>query len=51
VIELRLDANGNGEGKASLTGTVASDPAAQFIALENYSALPVILADVGPAAD
>ena len=46
VIELHLNAKGEGEGKASLTGKVAVDSAAKAIALENYSALPVVLKGV-----
>jgi hypothetical protein len=43
VLELRLNAKGEGEGKASLTGKVVVDTAAKTIALENYATLPVIL--------
>ena len=46
VVELHLNAKGEGEGKASLTGKVAVDSAAKAIALENYSALPVVLKGV-----
>jgi len=46
VIELRLNAKGEGEGKASLTGQVTVDAAAKSIALENYAALPVIFRNV-----
>ncbi len=49
VIELRLDANGKGTGKASLAGKVAADPGAKMVALENYNALPVVFADIRPA--
>lgn len=42
VIELRLNAKHEGEGKASLTGKVAVDDAAKTIALEGYDTLPVI---------
>jgi hypothetical protein len=42
VIELRLNAKGDGEGKASLTGKIAVDTAAKTIALDNYAGLPVI---------
>jgi hypothetical protein len=51
IIELHLNSKGEGEGKTSLTGKVvvasANDgsPAKTF-ALENYSALPVVLANV-----
>ena len=46
VIELRLNAKGEGEGRASLTGKVTVDAAAKTIALENYAALPVIFKNV-----
>jgi hypothetical protein len=46
LIELRLNAQGQGEGKISLTGKIAADSAAQTFALENYEALPVVLKDV-----
>jgi hypothetical protein len=43
VIELRVNSKGEGEGKASLTGTVAPDSAAHILAPANYAALPVVL--------
>jgi hypothetical protein len=43
LIELRLNAKGEGEGKVSLTGNVAVDPDSKTLALENYDSLPVIL--------
>jgi hypothetical protein len=46
VIELRVNAKGEGEGKISLTGKVAPDSAAKIVALENYDGLPVVLKDV-----
>ncbi len=46
VIELRLPAKGDGEGKASLAGKVAADTAAKLIALENYTTSPVIFKSV-----
>jgi hypothetical protein len=46
VIELRVNAKGDGEGKASLTGKVAPDSAAKMVALETYDALPVVLRSV-----
>jgi hypothetical protein len=49
VIELRLNPAMEGEGKASLTGTVFIDGVANTIALENYAALPVMLKNVRPA--
>ena len=42
VIELRVSRAGLGEGKASLTAKVIADKDAKTIALENYSAAPVI---------
>jgi hypothetical protein len=46
VIELHLNAKGEGEGKSSLTTKVALDGAAKILTLENYSASPVILRKV-----
>ena len=46
VIELRLNAKGEGEGKSSVTGKVVPDAAAKMVALENYDAQPVVLANV-----
>ena len=46
MIELHLNARGQGEGKASPTGKVAVDAAANTIALENYAGLPVVLKNV-----
>jgi hypothetical protein len=46
VIELHLNAKGEGEGKASLTGKVVVDSAAKTLALENYATLPVVLKTV-----
>jgi hypothetical protein len=46
VIELRLNAKGEGEGKMSLTGKVAVDKDAKTIALDGYSTLPVVLKGV-----
>ena len=46
VIELRLNANGQGEGKVSLAGKVAPDAAAKMVTPENYDALPVVLSKV-----
>ena len=42
VIELRLNAKGEGEGRASLVGKVAPDMAAKIVTLENYDALPAV---------
>jgi hypothetical protein len=46
VIDLRLNAKGEGEGKISFTGKVAVDSAAKIVAPENYGALPVVLKGV-----
>jgi hypothetical protein len=46
VIELHLTPAGIGEGKASVTGKVAVDTAAKTIALDGYTALPIVLKDV-----
>jgi hypothetical protein len=46
IVELRLNAKGEGEGRSSLTGKVTVDPTAKTIALENYSSLPVVFKDV-----
>jgi hypothetical protein len=48
VIELRLNARHEGEGKASVSGKVAVDSSANTIALEGYAGLPVTLKDVKP---
>jgi hypothetical protein len=49
VIEIRLNAKGEGEGKASLTGKVSFDPSTRMVGLENYEALPAVFRDVRPA--
>jgi hypothetical protein len=46
LIELRLNAAGRGEGKATLTGKAAVDPEAKTIALENYASGPVVFKNV-----
>ena len=45
IIELRVNAAGSGEGKASLIGPIAID-ATKSIGLENYGSLPVLLKGV-----
>src|SRR5262249_42005981 len=56
VIELHLNKAGIGDGKASLAAKVMVDDAAKAVALENYTAAPVLLKSVkksgapGPAA-
>jgi hypothetical protein len=46
VIELRVNAKGEGEGRISLTGKVAPDSAAKIVTPEDYNALPVVLKNV-----
>jgi len=46
VIELHLNAKGEGEGRISLTGKVVVDAAGKLIRVENYGALPVVLKNV-----
>jgi hypothetical protein len=46
VIELRINAKGEGEGRVTLTGQVAPDPAVGMVAPVSYEALPVVLTKV-----
>jgi hypothetical protein len=46
VVELRLNAKGEGEGKASLTGRIIADASAKIVMLENYESLPVVFAAI-----
>jgi len=46
VIELRLNAKTEGEGKASLTGKLATDSTAKMVTLENYTLAPVTFQNV-----
>jgi len=46
VIELRVDAKGEGQGKISLTGKVAPDSTAKILTPENYESLPVVLTKI-----
>lgn len=46
VIELRLNAQGEGEGRSSLVNRVVVDGAAKSIGLDNYAGAPVILKNV-----
>ena len=48
VIELRVNAKGEGEGKASLVGKVVPDAVAKVVTLEDYGALPVVFKNVRP---
>jgi ActR/RegA family two-component response regulator len=43
VIELRLNAKGDGEGKASLSGKVAADANAKAVLLDGYATMPIVL--------
>lgn len=43
LIEIRLPAKGDGEGKVSLTGTLSVDPETKGLVLDGYDALPVTL--------
>ena len=43
VIELRIDGEGTGEGKTSLTTNVAIDTTAKTLALDGYAAAPALL--------
>jgi len=46
LIELRLNAKGEGEGRTSLTGKVVEDAAAKTLALDNYAAQPIVFKTV-----
>ena len=46
LIELRLPATGEGDGKASITGKITVDPAAKTFTLDSYEALPVVMKGV-----
>jgi hypothetical protein len=50
VVEIRLGSNGVGEARTSLTTNVVVDKQADTLALENYSAAPVILREVRKAS-
>jgi hypothetical protein len=43
VVEMRIDPNGNGEGKTSLTGKVVMDTSANTLALDAYASAPIQL--------
>ena len=43
VIELRLDSNGDGEGKMSVAANIVFDTGGSTVALDNYDAAPVLL--------
>jgi hypothetical protein len=46
VIELRVNAKGEGEGRVTVTGKVTPDPTAGIIAPAEYEALPLTLTNV-----
>jgi hypothetical protein len=46
LVELRVDANGKGEGKASVATKVIFDPDTKNVVLENYDIQPVMLQSV-----
>jgi hypothetical protein len=46
LVELRLKSKGAGEGKTSLTGSIAVDTPAKTFTLDNYAGLPVMLKNV-----
>jgi hypothetical protein len=46
IIELRLNAAGNGEGRGAIVGKVAVDDQNKTIALDSYNTLPVIFKEV-----
>ncbi|HTG72503.1 MAG TPA: hypothetical protein VMB70_01965 [Terriglobia bacterium] len=46
LVEIRLRSGGSGEGKTSLTTSIALDGDTRTIGLENYAATPSLLANV-----
>ena len=46
VIELRINTNGEGEGKMSLATKITADKESNTIVLENYATQPVLLQSV-----
>lgn len=46
VIELHINSKGQGEGKTSLQGKVAPDPALNIVTIANYDGLPVVFTHV-----
>ena len=46
VFELRFPATGDGEGRTTLTAKILEDKAAESIAVENYSAQPIVFKTV-----
>lgn len=51
VIELRVNAKGEGEGRISLSGKVAPDSMARILTPENYASLPAVLVNVKQRAE
>lgn len=48
LIELRLPAKGEGEGKVSLTGQISVDLLTKSLSLAGYDTLPVVMKGVKP---
>jgi hypothetical protein len=46
LIELHLNANGEGEGKLSVATKITADPENKVVVLENYATQPVLLTSV-----
>ena len=46
VVELRLNKDGEGEGKMSIATKIIADSENQIITLENYDTQPVLLNNV-----
>jgi hypothetical protein len=46
IIELHLNAKGDGEGKGVVTGKVAVDTTAKTISLDGYNTLPIVFKGV-----
>ena len=46
VVELRVNSQGQGEGKASVVAKVTADTTARTLALDGYAAAPVMLQGV-----
>lgn len=46
MIELRLQKNGEGEGKVSVATRIIADKANKVVTLENYEIQPVLLTKV-----
>lgn len=46
LIEMKMDSKGSGEGKTTLSSTIAFDSGAKTLALENYAAAPAVFVNV-----